>query len=504
MEENEKSVPSASSVIGQKSTGIQNASGHQARIAGLVLLAALTMTIFEGAFRKWVPSFQAGRASYLMYFSKDLIFACILLLPRVSSVSPALRTFQNWLLPGCLLIALGAFISCFFGVNLVGTVLTARALIILPLLSCLAVPRLTGLSLRRVLCLLLACTVLNFVLGTLQNRLPPEHTLNHYADADMQVVAMRDGVRATGTFSYIAGLSLICSVGIWVGMALMSLARNTLENAGAWVALATGIGCGLASISRAPIVIAVAMFGGWIIGTKRYLSVLFRGILVGGCCVIAAYFLGLTSTFTKLSEGLMERQASAADSFNERAFGQFGQAINALRMYPFGHGFGTEQCGGQFYSTGAAGFNHFESPLPRLVMECGFTGLAGFLMICIGAILALQQAKQTVAPKARTMLLATQIFLIPMFYGGVIFNHVASAFTWLIFTAVLSARESQSQSAGYGSDSASKNLEDATSRSRRKRPKLSIAPFAVRSDGDANNTKQVKKESTNNPHDIQC
>src|ERR1035437_1926054 len=39
------------------------------------------------------------------------------------------------------------------------------------------------------------------------------------------------------------------------------------------------------------------------------------------------------------------------------------------------------------------------------------------------------------------MLLATQMFLLPMFYGSVIFDHTASAFVWLIFAAVLAGSE---------------------------------------------------------------
>jgi len=416
-------------------------SAQQDRTAWIILLAALAMTVLEGAFRKWVPPFQGGIGRNVMYFSKDLIFASLLLMPRVKPLSAAQSTYENWLVPGCVLLSVGSLASCLHGVNIVGALLSAKALILLPWISWLAMPRLAGLPLRWVLWLLLACTVLNFALGTEQNRLPSDHILNHYADADMQVVAMESGVRATGTFSYIAGLALICAVGVWVGMAMLTLARSPWENAGAWVALATGIGCGLASISRAPIATAAIMFGGWMVGARIGLGVLSRGLLVGAGCLIPAYYLGLTSTFTKLGEGLIERQAGATDSFNERAFGQIGESFNALTMYPLGNGFGSEQGGGQYYATGEPGFNHFENELPRLVMESGVLGLAGFLVVCFGAILALQAAKKTAAAEMRPVLLATQIFLIPLFYGGVIFNHVASAFAWLIFTAVMACRE---------------------------------------------------------------
>ncbi len=227
------------------------AKAQKPNAACLILLAALLMTVLEGACRKWV--FPAGAMKNVMYFSKDIIFLAILFLPERKQPSAATKVFEKWFLPGCVLVAMGAALSSLSGFNLVGAVLTARAAIVLPLVAWLAVPRLAGLPLRWVLWLLLACTVVNFALSVEQNRLPASHILNRYAtDEEVHITVEKSGVRATGTFSYITGLSILSSVGVWGGIALMSLARKPWETGAAWVLLAAGFGCGLASISRGP------------------------------------------------------------------------------------------------------------------------------------------------------------------------------------------------------------------------------------------------------------
>ncbi len=427
------------------------------KLAWLVLLTALAMTVLEGAFRKWVFP-QGGAVKYLLYFSKDIIFATILFLPKRSQPSLALESFSNCLLPGCVLIGLGAIASCQHGFNPVGSILTIRALIVLPVIAWLVVPRLAGLPLRWVAGLLTVFVLLNFALGMEQNRLPKDHWLNHYADAEMEVVELESGVRATGTFAYIAGLGVISTVGIWAGLALMSVARSQWQRLWGWVALVAGFGCGLASISRAPIVIAAAMVAGWLVSFRDSVSLLIRGLVMGLVCLGLAFVLGLAPAFSHLWQGLEERANQGSDSFNQRAFGSFGETLVALQAAPFGNGFGTEQIGGQYYATGAAGFNHFESTLPRLVMETGLLGLIGYFVVAAGVIMALQTAKLGASPGAKSALLATQLFLgVMLSMGGVIFNHTAADFVWIIFAAVL---------AGVGNGE-SRNLE-----SRKQRPDL--------------------------------
>ena len=410
--------------------------------AWLVLLAALTMIVLEGAFRKWVPLFGEGIWKYLMYFSKDIIFAAIIFLPVRSAPSPFLKVYEAWLFPGCALLGLGAAVSSFHGFNPVGAVLTARACLFLPLLAWLAVPRLAGLPLRRVAVLLALFTIVNFTLGVEQNRLLPDNFLNRYSDASVAVVATDSGVRASGTFSYLTGPGIISSVGVWAGLVLLGLARKQWQRVGAWATVAAGFGCGLVSVSRAPVVVAAAMVGGWLFLSKDGILVAVRGLVAGAFCMVIASGFGIMPVFSGLGQGLAQRWETAGDGFNNRAFGQLDETVSALQTHPLGNGFGTEQVGGQYYATGEAIFNHYESPLPRLVMETGAAGLLGYVMICAGALLALQRARRMASSLgARAALLATQLLLLPFFYGSLIFDHTVSAFVWMILAAVLAAAE---------------------------------------------------------------
>src|SRR5439155_8274916 len=122
----------------------------------------------------------------------------------------------------------------------------------------------------------------------------------------------------------------------------------------------------------------------------------------------------------------------------ERLFGQFEEGLFAIYVAPFGEGLGTEQVGGNYYTRGEMTFTTYEGQLPRLVLEMGAFGLAGFLLICAGAVMALQCAKKYAAGRGnQAALLATQLLLVSMFAANIVFNHVASALVWMIFAAVL-------------------------------------------------------------------
>jgi hypothetical protein len=252
-------------------------------------------------------------------------------------------------------------------------------------------------------------------------------------------VALDSGIRATGTFSFITGLEVLAFVGFWSGLVLLSLGRISWEQTGGLGALIAALGCGLVSVSRAPIVVGALMVVIW-----AWCS---RGLLFGHenrfrfmpLVLVLVFCAGLARGFMGLGRAVLDRHLTGGDTLVERAFGQVGQAVDALTVAPFGLGFGTEQIAGNYASNGIMGFRTFEEQLPRLILETGLFGLLGFLMISFGAILALQTAKRKAACRERGMLLATQLLLLVLFYTNVVFNHVASSFAWVIFAAVLSS-----------------------------------------------------------------
>src|ERR1051325_8749844 len=295
-----------------------NEGGRGSRVTWWVLISGLVLTVVEGAIRKWVIGSVFEFSSYLVYFSKDLLFATLLFFPAKRAESGALHRFARWLVPGCFLLVCGALCSMTQEINYAGAVLTVRSLLFLPAVAFLVASRLQGISLRFVALLLGVLTLINFGLGVMQNNLLPQDVLNRYATDTTEISATQTGVRATGTFSYITGMGIISIVGIWAGIVYVSLSRNVRQQIIGWSVLACGFGCGLASVSRGPVLIGSVMILAWIVFSGEWASTkprsLFAGILFIG---ILTYF-GVSTTFFTLGEGLMLRAQTSNDTTQER------------------------------------------------------------------------------------------------------------------------------------------------------------------------------------------
>src|SRR5438093_13706115 len=107
------------------------------RPAEMILLLSIFACVFEGALRKWMLRGTPGTLTYVCYFAKDLLFAGILLFPRIA---PMNRTFRNVLLIGLPVILSGAVLASVHEVNPVGAALSIRALIVLPILAYVDAP----------------------------------------------------------------------------------------------------------------------------------------------------------------------------------------------------------------------------------------------------------------------------------------------------------------------------------------------------------------------------
>jgi hypothetical protein len=409
-------------------------------MARLLLLGAVTLTVVEGAIRKWVLGSEAGAWSHLIYFSKDLFFAGLLLLPRRQQPTAEMALFRRWLFIGGGLVALGGAIAACRSVNPVGAALTLRATIVLPAIACAAVPRLCGLKLLPVAASVGALTCVNCGLGILQNHLPADHLLNRYAGNETEVAVLESGVRATGTFAYITGLAVLSSVGIWAGLAMTSLAAEGLGMGAGAVTILASIGCGLASVSRGPLVVGAVLLASWPVFVSYRSGRLLKPFWTSALITLAGLVLSLVPEARQMTLAVLERHEQGEDTFQQRVFGQFSQAAAAAAIAPLGEGLGTEQVAGNYAAAGAMRFTTFEDQLPRLILETGVFGTMGFIIICVGALRSLQLAKESASdPQARAILLATQVLLGCLFYVNMVFNHTVAAFAWIIFAAVMGA-----------------------------------------------------------------
>jgi hypothetical protein len=403
----------------------------------VVITTALILTVFEGAIRKWLLSGIMGPASYAMYLSKDFVFAFLLLCrPRYLPHGSA-QSFRKYLNIGAVLIIAGGVVSSVQGISPVGAALTLRSMIILPIIAFFAARRLPTSTGSVIAWTAAGAGIINCGLSVLQSRLPPDHILNQYAVSEIQIVTLTTGVRAAGTFAYITGLGVMSTVAVWAGLSIMSLASSLRGKIVGWITIVAGIGCALASVSRAPLIVDALMVAGWAsfarLGKQRVLAV----VLTAATVIGVAAALGLLPTAERLSDALLQRTETTDDLFGERAFGQAEEAIAAVALAPFGDGLGFEQVGGNYFSTGQLAFGNFEGQFPRIIMDTTILGLIGYVIICIGALYALQLTKTGATPSARAFLLATQILLASIFYSSEVYNHTASSFGWIIFTVAL-------------------------------------------------------------------
>lgn len=403
----------------------------------IVITTALVLTVFEGAIRKWFLGGVMGPESYTMYLSKDFIFAALLLCKRRYPLERSAQSFRKTISVGALLIGLGAVISSVQGISPVGGALTLRSMVVLPVISLLAIQRLPTSTASVVAWSTAGAGIINCFLSVIQSRLPSDHILNQYAISEMQIVTLATGVRAAGTFAYITGLGVMSTVAVWAGLSIMSLAGSLRGKMVGWITIVAGIGCALASVSRSPLVVETVMIAGWAsfarLGKQRVLAV----ILTAATVFVIAAALGLLPTAGRLSDALLQRTETTDDVFTERAFGQTEEALTAVALAPFGNGLGFEQVGGNYFSTGQLAFGNFEGQFPRIIMDTTVLGLIGYMIICCGALYALQLAKTGASPSARAFLLATQILLASIFYGDDVYNHTASSFAWIIFAAAM-------------------------------------------------------------------
>jgi len=405
---------------------------------------ALLANILEGAVRKWVPGFAGGGGRVVAYFSKDLllVWLAILLASRPAVRGTVWSVFQSWNSVACVFVLLGAMGAATSGVNLVGAVLTLRALVVLPLLVSWVGPRLHSFPLQAFAnCVIVLC-VSNGLLGLLQSGLPAGHFLNRYAAEEAEnIVEVASGVRATGTFAYLAGLSMMATAGAWSGMVGLSLGRSAKDNFLGVAGILGAFACAFASGSRGPVVVVGVMLLVWgVSSTQAWWLILKIGATGAVIAVIAAVAIpSVSERFLTMGEGVVDRFQNT-DSNTGRMFGQWASLAHASADYPFGGSLGGSQVAGQYAVTGKAGFADYESQFPRIVVETGVLGFLGYLLLVGGMVVSLQQVKRQTSDKGFVLAMtASQMLILGLAYGSMVYNHTGASFIFLIFLASMSA-----------------------------------------------------------------
>jgi len=435
-------------VMGRNTSCPDSALGGQllacARHPAVWLALALIANVLEGALRKWVPGFESGPGRIIAYFGKDLLLGLgvILVLSRRARHAPALVIASSWGGIALILVLFGGLVSLLQGFNAVGALLSLRALVVLPFFAFVYVSRVGRFPLVGFAVVAIFLAAINAPLALVQSGLPASHVLNKYATDELAVVAVEAGVRAAGTFAYLAGLGCAAVLGAWGGMVLLSLGREWRLRALGGFGLLVGFACGFSSGSRTDLVTLSAMLGMWAFSSVRATRVLWKSLWLVGMLSVAGLlvFPSLSERFVIMGNGVVDRFTIAGDSNAYRAFGQWEELWYAVTTDPLGTGLGTEQVGGNYAATGISGFTTYENQFPRIVAEFGVIGFLGFLVLVGATFFALQGTRgDRRFWRWNLVVTATQVTLLGQFYKNLTFNHTASALVWLLATAVLAA-----------------------------------------------------------------
>ena len=404
--------------------------------------------IFEGAARKWLLPTEFPEVSYIAYLSKFIVFWLICF--TVPASAPASRSLYEWrkfLLIGLAMLIAGALVSAISGFSVAGGFLTIVMVVAGPVLAYLATPKIRMANLRQVLRWIAVMSLFPAVLGLIQFELPVTHVLNKYVGDSSWTDVITDlgRVRATGTFSFISGMTAITVLSIWSGMSLRALSTNVRDQTLGLVAVVGGFTSGLAALSRSAVFMGLVLVAVRLLFVGRDRSLLIL-IVVG---VLGYGYLSIdrptsqTELEVTLASGVFIRH-SRSDSVLDRFSSWGAQLSDAVDEVPFGNGFGVNQIGGRAVETGRRVLLSYEAELARLVAEVGVLGVLGVLIVRIGLLLVLFRAWQDmVNSPARDALLLSIAALSLFFVSNTAFNHVAAGFVWPIAAIALSWASSE-------------------------------------------------------------
>ena len=397
----------------------------------IFLALALVSFYLEGSIRKWVLLPNSMWMEPVALSKAGFVFIAVLLTSRIDHGTD-LDRFRKWIIGiPLLLILLGSVISASTAYHTVGSILTVFILTAIPYISTWVPRSLTANGIRLCLfcCSFLMVGMLPLVI--IQYTSDRFDVINCYVGGVNEFVAttgFNDRVRATGTFSYISGLSVGSLLGEAAGIYLYLYSRTTKGRLWATVTIISSVICGFATVSRGTMIALSAIFMGWAILAKGSRP----KVIVSSFFIIfmaLAYFN--VGGVQQILVAVFERSKTVDDTYTDRIVGLFAELLNQLDKNPLGGGLGTTQnVAGGFYSAGV------ETEFGRLVFEVGAIGFLGYLFTYWGAVYWLFVSSLRVSNLlSRSISICCCVTCALLLVVGVIFNHVALSAFWATFSA---------------------------------------------------------------------
>jgi uncharacterized membrane protein YtjA (UPF0391 family) len=176
----------------------------------------------------------------------------------------------------------------------------------------------------------------------------------------------------------------------------------------------------------------------WMILSKRRSRTLMSTAVIVGLSYVAVSYFGYSKMATEIFTTTQRRHQMVNDPITYRVLGPLLTIPQAIVMAPFGNGLGTEQVGGNFYSSGRMKLTTFEGEWPRIILEIGVIGFLGVAMTILGTVGTLWSARKMLSdPRIKAVFLVVTMICAAWGFGGVFFNHVTSFYFWIFVTAAL-------------------------------------------------------------------
>lgn len=421
--------------------------------------AFFVLVLIEGALRKWVlPGY-----SQVLYILKDFVLAAALVIYLIHAPSnhmAALRRF--WLYPVLMLYLWWAAFEAFnprepsLGLGLFGLkcyVLYTSLLLLVPAWYITSdTDSLERLFRRYVWFFALPI----MALGIYQFTQPPGHWVNAYTlDAEVPIATYGTAgyARVTGTFPYIAGMTMFVTFSMFIGLGIvLSGAGDKLTRGTAFVLVLGAISLAPLTGSRSALFLPVLAlpFLVWIASrrspSRRRLKMLLP-ILVG-CALIA--------TGSKLShgwQGFSERAQGAKDTRARIDDTLLGPVSRMQVGGLLGYGAGTTHQAAPVLVSNQIPYSwlptrDFEEENGRVAIELGMIGFWLYVLVKIGMChLAYRVAVAARSSWEMAIGMAGFGFLFVCLPGGIVFNATGGAIYWGL-AGLLVAFSAQQQYAG--------------------------------------------------------
>jgi len=415
-------------------------SAYRARADGDYrwLVAILAATVFEGALRKWV---LPAALQPLAYGAKDILALLYVMthpLPQLATAPRNLRTVAF-----CVAILLAPALLLGAVQNPLAAISTYKNAVLWPLLGAHLAARLRPGVWDRLLPVMAGVSCGMALLGALQYYSPQGSFINKYAwvgmDSYVPVATFggMTGIRATGTFSYIAGMSgfaVFCfSVGLW--RCLLPITRS--QRSAAISTVVASVCCAVESGSRSPVVIFVVLIAAATFVGRRVQVFLRFWATLAAVGIVLAFVLG-----PEILDSYIQRWRTADDTTIGRIRGEGIKAnvIELIASNPVGTGLGLTTGYGSFNAVVTTGNSSsvFDDGGSNAVAESGVFGMAALWVISLVlGVLALRGLRS----KSHEFRCATALLGVLSVYSvwsGIWYNHTATAFTWLSIAIWLS------------------------------------------------------------------